>query len=64
MQAFRAWYLVRTQVATGPLGGIIGLRYEGAKARLSTEGLDHPEVWEGLQVIEDVFVQHMRERTK
>ena len=60
MQAFRAWHLVRTQVQAGPLGGVIGLRYEGAKARLSTEGLDHAEVWEGLAVIEDEWIRAMK----
>ena len=33
-------------------GHFLGLDYAGCKAKLSSYGLDHRDVWDGLQLIE------------
>jgi hypothetical protein len=41
---------------------VIGLRYEGCAATLAIHGLNSPEVWEGLRIIERQFVTELDRR--
>jgi len=40
------------------MGGTFRLRASDARNLLQTYGMDHPEVWDGLLVIEQVWRNH------
>lgn len=44
--------------------GVTGLRYGDCTAILAAHGLDDPEVWEGLRVIERVYLAQEAERRR
>jgi len=58
--AFDAWDLVQTQqnVAVGMGGALyLGLRYEGCQPILDANDLDRADIWDGLCIIEAVWIE-------
>lgn len=63
-QAFRVFYRLRTQWASG-MGGAIGLRYETLPFALRLEQVaraDWPEVTDGLQIMEHETLRLLAEK--
>lgn len=64
-QAIQAWQLVDTQIDRVGMDAVPSrLIYEGAVIILRHAGLDHPEVWAGLQDVEREFLAWAVEEIK
>lgn len=56
----RAFDLCRTQVNAG-MSGAMGLRYDGCGTVLDVYGLNDLDAWDGLQIVEVAWLEHLAE---
>ncbi len=54
-----------TQLYVPGMGGsVLGVRYADCAAVLEVYGLNDPEVWDGLRIVESAYVEAMRAQTE